>query len=131
MVIDQAAAHRDQVLPGGRPQGRDGSRCASGIDHPPAGQAGQSQAGGLADLPGWQVVDAVDAPGAITGLKPTAGQDLAATRRRLIDDHGIATTVAGLARAPREMREPVLRISPQVDCSAEDLAQLRAALSVR
>jgi pyridoxal 5-phosphate dependent beta-lyase len=85
----------------------------------------------LADLPGWQVVDAVDAPGAITGLKPTAGQDLAATRRRLIDDHGIATTVAGLARAPREMREPVLRISPQVDCSAEDLAQLRAALSVR
>jgi hercynylcysteine S-oxide lyase len=85
----------------------------------------------LADLPGWQVVDPVDAPGAITALKPTAGQDLGATRRRLIDDHAIATTVAGPARAPRDMREPFLRISPQVDCSAEDLAQLRAALSVR
>lgn len=85
----------------------------------------------LADLPGWQVVDPVDAPGAITALKPTAGQDVTATRRRLIDDHAIATTVAGVARAPREMREPFLRISPQVDCSAEDLAQLRAALSVR
>jgi hercynylcysteine S-oxide lyase len=85
----------------------------------------------LTDLPGWQVVDPVDAPGAITGLKPTAGQDLAATRRRLIADHDIATTVAGPARAPRDMREPFLRISPQVDCSAEDLAQLRAALSAR
>ena len=39
--------------------------------------------------------------------------------------------VAGPARAPRDMREPFLRISPQVDCSAEDLAQLRAALSAR
>jgi hercynylcysteine S-oxide lyase len=85
----------------------------------------------LAGLPGWQVVDPADAPGAITALRPTAGQDLAATRRRLIDDHGIATTVASPARAPREMREPFLRISPQVDCSAADLAQLRAALSVR
>ena len=85
----------------------------------------------LADLPGWQVVDPVDAPGAITALKPTAGQDLAATRRRLIDDHAIATTAASPARAPRDMREPFLRISPQVDCSVEDLADLRSALAVR
>lgn len=80
-------------------------------------------------LPGWQVVDPVDAPSAITALRPTDGQNLAATRGRLIDDHGIATTVAGTARAPREMREPFLRISPQVGCSDDDLAQLRTALA--
>ena len=85
----------------------------------------------LTDLPGWHVVDPVGAPGAITALKPTAGQDLAATRRRLIDDHAIATTAASPARAPRDMREPFLRISPQVDCSAADLAELRAALAAR
>jgi pyridoxal 5-phosphate dependent beta-lyase len=83
----------------------------------------------LDGLPGWQVVDPVDAPSAITVLRPTDGQDLAATRRRLIGDHGIATTVAGTPRAPREMREPFLRISPQVGCSDDDLAALRAALA--
>jgi pyridoxal 5-phosphate dependent beta-lyase len=83
----------------------------------------------LNGLPGWQVVDAEDAPSAITALRPTDGQDLAATRRRLIDDHAIATTVAGTARAPREMREPFLRISPQIGCSDDDLAQLRVALA--
>jgi hercynylcysteine S-oxide lyase len=85
----------------------------------------------LAGLPGWAVVDRADAPGAITALRPTAGQDLAATRRRLAADHGIATTVAGPARAPGDMREPYLRISPQVDCSAADLKQLAAALAAR
>ena len=85
----------------------------------------------LSDLPGWQVVDPVDAAGAITALRPTDGQELAATRSRLIADHGIATTAARPARAPREMRESFLRISPQVDCSAADLAQLWSALAAR
>jgi hercynylcysteine S-oxide lyase len=90
---------------------------------------GRASRAALGDLPGWQVVDPVDAAGAITALRPTDGQDLAATRRRLITDHAIATTVARPARAPREMRESFLRISPQVDCSADDLARLRAALA--
>jgi pyridoxal 5-phosphate dependent beta-lyase len=94
-------------------------------------EVGRATRVALADLPGWQVVDPVDAPGAITALKPAGGQDVAATRRRLINDHGIVTTAAAPARAPKEMREPFLRISPQVDCSAEDLAQLRSALSQR
>jgi hercynylcysteine S-oxide lyase len=93
------------------------------------GEVGRATRLALADLPGWQVVDPAGAPGAITALRPTAGQDLAATRRRLFGDHGIATTVAGPARAPGDMSEPFLRLSPQVDCSAADLAQLRAALS--
>jgi hercynylcysteine S-oxide lyase len=85
----------------------------------------------LAGLPGWEVADAADAAGAITALRPTGGQDLAQTRDRLIADHGITTTAAHPARAPREMRESFLRISPQVDCTAEDLARLRAALTER
>lgn len=84
----------------------------------------------LADLPGWQVVDAIDTPCAITALRPTAGQDLIATRGRLIHDHHIVTTVAGVGRAPREMTTPFLRISPHVDCSPADLADLRAALTI-
>jgi pyridoxal 5-phosphate dependent beta-lyase len=94
-------------------------------------EVGQATRLALAGLPGWRVVDAAGAPGAITALRPAAGQDLIAVRRRLIDDHGIATTVAMPARAPRDMREPYLRISPQVDCSAADLGQLAAALPAR
>jgi pyridoxal 5-phosphate dependent beta-lyase len=93
------------------------------------GEVGRATRLALAGLSGWQVVDQPDAPGAITALRPVARQDLAGTRRRLMDDHGIATTVAGPARAPGDMTEPFLRISPQVDCSAADLAQLRTALS--
>jgi pyridoxal 5-phosphate dependent beta-lyase len=93
------------------------------------GEVGRATRLALAGLPGWQVVDPPGAPGAITALRPTAGQDLAATRRRLFGDHGIATTVAGPARAPGDMSEPFLRLSPQADCSPADLAQLRAALS--
>lgn len=83
----------------------------------------------LADLPGWAVVDPPGVPCAITALRPTAGQDLVATRARLIHDHRIVTTVAGVARAPLKMTVPFLRISPQVDCSPADLAELRAALT--
>ncbi|MGF7236749.1 MAG: ergothioneine biosynthesis PLP-dependent enzyme EgtE [Frankia sp.] len=84
----------------------------------------------LDDLPGWQVVDATDTPCAITALRPTAGQDLVTTRGRLIHEHGIVTTVAGVARAPREMTTPFLRVSPHVDCTPADLAALRSALAV-
>jgi pyridoxal 5-phosphate dependent beta-lyase len=38
------------------------------------------------------------------------------------------TTAALTARAPREMKEPYLRISPHVDVTPEDLAMLRRAL---
>lgn len=92
---------------------------------------GKASREALDDLPGWQVVGRFDAPTAITALRPTHDQDLPSTRGRLIRDHGIVTTVAAVARAPREMREPLLRISPQVDCSANDLDRLREALSTR
>jgi pyridoxal 5-phosphate dependent beta-lyase len=85
----------------------------------------------LADVPGWEVVAAPDgAPGAsaITALRPTAGQKVAAVHSMLLADHQIVTTAASPARAPYEMKEPYLRISPHVDVTPEDLAMLRRAL---
>jgi pyridoxal 5-phosphate dependent beta-lyase len=74
------------------------------------------------------VVGPADGGSAISALRATAGQDVAAARARLLDQHGIVTTAAGVARAPRDMTEPLLRISPHVDCTPDDLASLRHAL---
>ena len=38
------------------------------------------------------------------------------------------TTAASTLRAPRDMTEPLLRVSPHVDCTAEDVDRLRQAL---
>lgn len=83
----------------------------------------------LADLPGWEVTDNPATACAITALRATAGQDIEATRARLLARHAIVTTASIPARAPREMTEPTLRISPHVDCAPEDLAALRTALA--
>jgi pyridoxal 5-phosphate dependent beta-lyase len=82
----------------------------------------------LAGLPGWAVPDAVDAPSAIVALRATSGQDIAATRARLLAEHGIVITAGSTLRAPRDMTEPLLRISPHVDCTPGDLDRLRRAL---
>jgi pyridoxal 5-phosphate dependent beta-lyase len=82
----------------------------------------------LADLPGWAVVPAAGPDSAITALRALDGQDIAATRARLLDQHGIVTTAGATARAPLEMTEPLLRVSPHVDCTSDDLTLLRKAL---
>jgi hercynylcysteine S-oxide lyase len=82
----------------------------------------------LAGLPGWAVADAVAAPSAIVALRATNGQDIAETRARLLAGSGIVTTAGSVLRAPRDMTEPLLRISPHVDCTPGDLARLRQAL---
>jgi pyridoxal 5-phosphate dependent beta-lyase len=82
----------------------------------------------LAGLPGWAVADAADAPSAIVALRAADGQDVAVTRARLLAEHGIVTTAGSVLRAPREMTEPLLRISPHVDCTPADLDRLRQAL---
>jgi len=83
----------------------------------------------LAGLAGWRVVEPVDEPSAITTLAPTGGADPAAVRSRLIDERRIVTTAAGRERAPLELTAPVLRISPHVDTTAEDLAAFAEALA--
>jgi len=69
-------------------------------------QVGRQTRETLADLPGWAVVDPAGAGSAITALRATNGQDIAATRARLLDEHGILTTAAAATRAPREMTSP-------------------------
>jgi len=91
-------------------------------------EVGRQTREALAGLPGWAVADAADAGSAIVALRAMNGQDVAATRARLLAEHDIVTTAGGVLRAPRDMTEPLLRISPHVDCTAADLARLRQAL---
>jgi len=93
-------------------------------------EVGRLTRAALSEVPGWQVVDPPDAGSAITALRPLAGQDVAATRARLLADHAILTTAGAVARAPGDMSEPLLRVSPHVDLSAADLERLAGALRV-
>lgn len=85
----------------------------------------------LADLPSWEVVAAAVPAGtgcATTALRARNGQGIAATRARLLGEHGIVTSGCAIGRAPREMTQPLLRVSPHVDCTPDDLTLLRKAL---
>ncbi|GFG71092.1 ergothioneine biosynthesis PLP-dependent enzyme EgtE [Mycolicibacter senuensis] len=82
----------------------------------------------LAEVPGWQVVEPVEEPSAITTLAPVTGADPAAVRSELLAQHRIVTTAAGVERAPLELTSPVLRISPHVDTTEADLAAFAQAL---
>ncbi|WP_441959717.1 ergothioneine biosynthesis PLP-dependent enzyme EgtE [Mycolicibacterium houstonense] len=82
----------------------------------------------LAGVPGWRLMEPVDEPTAITTLEPTDGADPAAVRAWLIAERGIVTTACEVARAPFEMSKPVLRVSPHVDTTAEDLEQFAEVL---
>jgi pyridoxal 5-phosphate dependent beta-lyase len=82
----------------------------------------------LADVDGWVVVEEVDEPSAITTLAPVDGADPDGVRAWLLAERRILTTYAGLQRAPMELTAPVLRISPHVDTSANDLETFAEAL---
>jgi pyridoxal 5-phosphate dependent beta-lyase len=83
----------------------------------------------MAGLDGWRVVEPVDEPTAITTLAPVAGADPKRVREWLIVERGVVTTCAEVQRAPFEMATPVLRVSPHVDTTAEDLDQFAEALA--
>lgn len=83
----------------------------------------------LADAIGWRVVEPVDEPSAITTLAPVNGADPKAVREWLIEQRQIVTTAAGTERAPLEMTTPVLRVSPHVDTTTDDLAMFAEALA--
>ncbi|MFG1931819.1 ergothioneine biosynthesis PLP-dependent enzyme EgtE [Mycobacterium sp. NPDC048908] len=82
----------------------------------------------LADVKGWRVVEPVDEPTAITTLAPK-NVDPERVRSWLIAERGIVTTSAGVQRAPFEMSAPVLRVSPHVDTTADELEQCADALA--
>ncbi len=83
----------------------------------------------LAQLPGWRVVEPVDEPTAITTLQSTDGLDPHRIRAWLIAERGVVTTAADFARAPFELRAPVLRVSPHVDVTADELELLVESLA--
>lgn len=93
------------------------------------GELGAASRRVLAEVPGWRVVEPVEEPSAITTLAPTAGVDPVAVRALLLAEHRIVTTAAGVERAPLELAGPVLRISPHVDTTVEDLTVFAAALT--
>lgn len=82
----------------------------------------------LTDVDGWVVVEEVDEPSAITTLAPVDGADPERVRDWLLTERRILTTFAGIARAPMELTEPVLRISPHVDTTVEELEVFAEAL---
>src|SRR3954468_12294071 len=83
----------------------------------------------LAELDGWRVVEAIDEPTAITTLQATTGSDPQSVRAWLIAERGIVTTYAEVQRAPFEMAMPVLRVSPHVDTTVDDLDVFAQALA--
>jgi pyridoxal 5-phosphate dependent beta-lyase len=85
---------------------------------------------GLADLPGWSLVDDVDAPGSITALLPDEDIDLYQVRADLIARKAV-TTVSGRERAPLDMARATLRLSPHVDFELAWIPQIRDLLTAR
>lgn len=83
----------------------------------------------LSDIPGWRVVEPRDEPTAITTVAPTDGADPQKVRAWLLAERGMVTTYAEVQRAPFELTVPVLRASPHVDTTREDLAQFAEALT--
>jgi hercynylcysteine S-oxide lyase len=82
----------------------------------------------LSDVDGWLVVEEAEEPSAITTLAPMDGADPEAVRAWLLAERRIVTTYGGVARAPQELSAPVLRISPHVDTTADDLEVFAEAL---
>jgi hercynylcysteine S-oxide lyase len=83
----------------------------------------------LAEVADWRVVEQLDEPTAITTLAPVNGADPQRVRAWLIAERGIVTTCAEVQRAPFELKAPVLRVSPHVDTTVEDLEQFAETLS--
>jgi len=77
---------------------------------------------------GWRVIEPLDEPTASTTLTPPDGVDVVDTRTRLLTEHGIVVSAIRPERAPDEMTGPVLRVSPHLDATIEDLEALAAAL---
>ena len=83
----------------------------------------------LAAVAGWQVIEPVDEPSAITTLTAPEGVNPQDVRAWLIAERGIVTTYAGVERAPQELSRPALRVSPHVDVTADELEVLAEALA--
>jgi hercynylcysteine S-oxide lyase len=103
--------------------------CGPAAVHTRLAEVGRTSRTVLADVRGWRVVESVDEQSAITTLVPVDGADPEKVRAWLIAERRILTTSAGTERAPLELSAPVLRISPHVDTSIDDLMTFASALT--
>ena len=78
---------------------------------------------------GWSAVEPLDEPTAITTLSPPRGVDVREVAARLLAEHRVLVTPVGIERARKELPGPVLRVSPHLDATLEDLDTLAAALA--
>ncbi|MFQ1003094.1 ergothioneine biosynthesis PLP-dependent enzyme EgtE [Modestobacter sp. SSW1-42] len=78
---------------------------------------------------GWRVVEPLDEPTAITTLVAPDGVDAREVSARLRTGHGVLTAAPGRERAPRELAGPVLRVSPHLDATLDQLDALAAVLA--
>jgi hercynylcysteine S-oxide lyase len=108
-----------------------GEHLAAGPEHIRArlAELGRLTRETLVEVKGWRIVEPVDEPTSITTLAATHGADPQLVRAWLIAERGIVTTFAEVQRAPFELAAPVLRASPHVDCTADDLEILAEALA--
>jgi pyridoxal 5-phosphate dependent beta-lyase len=65
---------------------------------------------------------------AIVSMQPPDGVDPFAVRRMLRAEHAVLTTYAGPERAPRDHLPPLVRFSPHLDTTEDDLAAAATAL---
>lgn len=89
---------------------------------------GRALRAGLADLPGWSLRDAVDAPGAIVALVPDTDVNLPRLRADLLA-RKMLTTVSPPQRAPLDITRPLLRLSPHVDFDSAWVPHIAALLT--
>ncbi|MCW2693818.1 MAG: egtE, partial [Mycobacterium sp.] len=92
--------------------------------------AGALLAGLLAEVPGWRVSPGTAlAAGQVTLLVPAGfgPGDVAAVRAALLREGILASAIAP-ERCPPRLRRPVLRFSPAVGVTADELARVPAAL---
>ncbi len=92
-------------------------------------EVGRSTRSVLADVPGWRVVEPLAEPSAITTLAPVDGADPVTVRSWLVAERQIVTTAATVQRAPLELTGPVLRVSPHIDLTVDDLTCFAEALA--
>jgi pyridoxal 5-phosphate dependent beta-lyase len=94
------------------------------------GAIGRALREGLTDLPGWSLVDPVDAPGSIVALLPNDDIDLYQLRADLLA-RKVVTTVSAKERAPLDIVRPMLRLSPHVDFELSWIPQIRELLTAQ
>jgi pyridoxal 5-phosphate dependent beta-lyase len=78
----------------------------------------------LAETPAWRLVDAIEAPGALVTLAPRRDDlDVAEFRAELLR-RGVLCTASQPERAPWEMTGYLLRFSPHLETTIDDVEQI-------